>query len=341
MKKHMRRVSRGIFSVMVAAGLVAGSSVAAHADGDIFVLSSQLSSAATAGGGAATDGYYANTRLDQLSHDQVIQGLYQAYSKWRTDRGLYVPQLNDELNRREQTWMDEIAATGVMKHSDPNEGRIRTWDVGENIAGANSTQTPTDIINMWDDGDGGHYALMVQKDVTQVGFGFAKGSQFLFAGMLANWNHRETAKSSMDVSVDDGYKAICQEINSFRKDNGKGAVSCQGTKAINGNESALFMIPTDFSAKGYTEGAKRALTTDASKQFFLGLADGAVLNMTQFNPKPYDKAPMVWVSVNGSTRGSANPVDGYGWCNAQLMFSMDKASQNQPISFCTHDAKGK
>ncbi|MDO4911268.1 MAG: CAP domain-containing protein [Corynebacterium sp.] len=330
MKKYFKRASRAVLGILAAATFVAGSAATpAHAEGSsFFELSSGLSAAS--GNGAE----YINRPYSELTTEQAVLGLHAAYEKWRADRGLYVPQSNDYLDKAQQKWTDYLASTKQFFHSKP--GETAPADVGENLWMGGGNYTPQDSINSWQNSKG-HYRHMVQRQITQVGFGVSKASDGTFyVGLMSNWYQNRIFPSSMDLTERQGYYRACTKINEYRKANGLGNVNCYSADTADIDRYAFFVLPTDFTAKGYETGIERALKNEDVQWLIKDAPDGGTLHITKVYPKNRDGLPFMWISFMDRERGKGGQTDADNKCNGQLMFDDTEAAyaKNQQIAFC-------
>ncbi|MDO4909085.1 MAG: CAP domain-containing protein [Corynebacterium sp.] len=326
MKKYFTRVACVLASISAAFSF---SIAPAHAEGSSLFELSSGSSAATGDGTQ-----YINTPFEKLSTEQAVAALHAAYAKWRSARGLYVPQSNDYLDKAEQKWTDHLASTKSFYHSKP--GDTAPQDTGENLWMGSGNFTPQDAINGWEKSKL-HYRHMVQRQITQAGFGVSKSSDGnYYVGLMSNWYQNRIFPSSLDVTEGQGYYRACAKINEYRKANGKGDVNCYSSETADIGHYAFFVLPTNFTAQGYEEGIERALKNSEVQWLVNDAPDGGTLHFTKVYPKNRDGLPFMWVSFMDRERGKGDQIDADNKCNGQLMFDDTEAAyaKNQQISFC-------
>ena len=143
---------------------------------------------AEARGGACAK--FGNTLPAQLKKRQARKAILCLLNRERASHGLPAFDRSKKLQRAAQKHSARMTGSGCFEHECPGEGdlvsRLGTvdyllgglggWICAENIAwGKTTAGTPRAMMNAWMNSEG-HRANILNRDLRQVGVGFAKGS---------------------------------------------------------------------------------------------------------------------------------------------------------------------
>ena len=139
--------------------------------------------------GAACD-KFGNVEPAKLKKRQARKAIMCLLNQERTSHGLPSFDRSKKLQRAAQKHSARMDGTGCFAHECPGEASLvsrlgsvsyllnslLSWVCAENIAwGQRSAGTPNAIMDAWMKSDG-HRANILNRDLRQVGIGFAKGS---------------------------------------------------------------------------------------------------------------------------------------------------------------------
>jgi uncharacterized protein YkwD len=139
--------------------------------------------------GAACD-KYGNAQPAQLKKRQARKAIMCLLNDERADHGLPAFDRSKKLQRAAQKHSARMSGGNCFDHECPGEadlvarlgnvkyliGGLLSWICAENIAwGERGAGTPKAIMDAWMNSDG-HRANILNRDLEQVGIGFAKGS---------------------------------------------------------------------------------------------------------------------------------------------------------------------
>jgi uncharacterized protein YkwD len=144
--------------------------------------------AADARGGACAK--YGNSEPAQLKKRQARKAIMCLLNQERAAHGLPAFERSKKLQRAAQKHSARMSGGNCFEHECPGEadlvdrlgnvkyllGSLLRWTCAENIAwGMKSAGTPNAIMDAWMN-SAGHRANILNRDLQQVGIGFAKGS---------------------------------------------------------------------------------------------------------------------------------------------------------------------
>jgi uncharacterized protein YkwD len=153
-------------------------------------LCSALFTAPTANARGAACDKFGNTEPAHLKKRQARKAIMCLLNEERADRGLPAFDRSKKLQRAAQKHSARMSGGDCFAHECPGEadlvsrlgnvkyllGSLLSWICAENIAwGERSAGTPKAIMDAWMKSDG-HRANILNRDLEQVGIGFAKGS---------------------------------------------------------------------------------------------------------------------------------------------------------------------
>jgi uncharacterized protein YkwD len=133
---------------------------------------------------------YGDTQPSQLKKREARKAILCLLNEQRAKHGLPAFNRNRKLQRASQKHSARMTGSGCFEHQCPGEGDLVArlgsvdyllgglvrWICAENIAwGTTTVGTPSAIMDAWMN-SAGHRANILNRDLREVGVGFAKGS---------------------------------------------------------------------------------------------------------------------------------------------------------------------